>query len=215
MYEPLKITAWLQDGIATDATCPLDGILFYMAMREAYGPQDVTLSGTKSQNPDVALPITKINPDQPDWFYASSYAIWNGPVVEYTDYWNKRFDQQLSGMIDFKGKRGKVIIEQGQYKAYHMPINIRHALSLSWYVHGDGAWVENMLRFVSHIGKKTSQGDGAVLRWHVEPTIHDYSIYGPDAQLMRCVPSTTGRGLYVGFRPSYWMRENQTICSMP
>ena len=80
MYESLKITAWPQSGIATDATLPLDGILFYMAMRDAYGPEDVTRSGEKSPNPDVALPITKINPDRPEWFYASSYAMWNGPV---------------------------------------------------------------------------------------------------------------------------------------
>lgn len=215
MYEPLKVTAYLQDGVATDASLPLDGILYHYAMREHYGAQNVTLSGAGLDVPPITLQLAKVDADTPYWFYRSSYAVWNGTVTEWTDHWNKRFDQHYSDLVDFRGKRGKVIIEQGAYKAYHMPIHIRHALSVSWYVHGDGSWIERMLRFISHIGKKGSQGDGAILRWVVEPISDDWSVYGPTDQLMRCIPSHSAAGLFVGYRPSYWQKENQTLCLVP
>ena len=210
---PLKVTAIPQVGIATDRTLPLDGVLFHYAMRDAYGKQHVTYSGRKSDNPDVLMPIKRINTERDDWFYASSYAQWDCPHEE-TQYWHKRFDTKQSDLVDFGKKRGNVLTEEGKFKAMRMPVNVIHARSVSWYCVADEQWMRAMVQRITHMGKKRGQGDGAILEWIVEPIEDDWSVYR-DGQLMRCIPSGTNEGLFVGYRPSYWMPENQTLCHVP
>lgn len=62
----------------------------------------------------------------------------------------------------------------------------------------------------THIGKKPSQGDGAILRWTVEPCAEDLSERDGEGRLMRAIPDPAG--VVMGFRPSYWERRNQTNC---
>lgn len=239
MYENLKITAWLQCGVVADAYLPIDAILYYQVYRDAYGPEIITLPGANQSGVGhVPMPLRRLNlpyegfrfadggplwRGQADnwiitmretpWYYAASFAQWNDAVAEGQDYWNKRFDQSLADLVDFQGRRGKVIVEQGTYKAYHMPVWYRHALSVSWYVVGDGAAIERLLCCATHIGKKHAQGWGAVLRWRVEPWHADWSVYGEDGRLMRAIPAE--RGIRTGIRPSYWMAKNHTVCQVP
>ena len=239
MYEPLKITAWLQCGVVSDAYLPIDAILYYQVYREAYGPETITLPGANNSGVEsVPVPLQRRglpydgfrygdgaplyqgqeerfhvrNRDVP-WYYAASFAQWGGAVAEGQDHWNKRFDQSLADLVDFGGKRGKVIVEQGVYKAYHMPVWYRHALSVHWHVVGDGEAIGRLLSCTTHIGKKHAQGWGSVLRWRVEPWGHDWSVYGEHGQLLRAIPAATG--ILTGYRPSYWMAKNQTICQVP
>jgi hypothetical protein len=240
MYEPLKITAWLQCGVVSDAYLPIDAVLYYQAYRDAYGPEVVTLPGANQSGVGhVPLMLQRrglpyhgfryadggplyrgqdagrwvVTTAETPWYYAASFAQWEGAVAEGQDHWNKRFDQRLADLVDFDGKRGKVIVESGMYKAYHMPVWYRHAPAVSWYVVGDVIWVREMLSTLTHIGKKGAQGWGAVLRWGVAPHAHDWSVYGQYGQLMRAVPAE--QGVHIGFRPSYWMAKNQTTCQVP
>lgn len=212
MYEPLKITAYLQSGVACEPTLPIDGILFGTAMRLEYGQNPVSAPLALLGVGAVELPIEKRNPG-PLWYYAASFALWGEPVAQYTDYWNKRIDQSLVHLVDFEGKRGKIVTQSGRYKPYHMPVFCRHALFVSWYVFGNGERIERLLRFTTHIGKKPSQGDGAVLRWSVESCADDQSVADGAGRLMRAVPDPAG--VMMGFRPSYWERGNQTLCAVP
>lgn len=210
MYEPLKITAYPRCGIITDEYLPIDGILFYAAMRQAYGAQVLTTPGKVPAVIAVDLPLEKriINGE---WLYAASFAQWEKPA-DGQGFWVKRFDRKQSGFIDFGKRRGKVIVEQGRYKAYRMPAFYRHALSVSWYVVGDKAEIENLLAHVTHIGKKTAQGNGRIITWQVESWPHDWSITR-DGELMRAVPNEAG--ILYGVRPSYWLSENQVLCKLP
>jgi CRISPR type IV-associated protein Csf3 len=218
-YEPLRITARLQTPVICDDRLPLDGVLFYFAMRERYGFEVSTVPGNAIIGDDadkrrlVPFKVYYRNVSGRDyWFYQCSFARWVGTVAEGRDYWVKRFDQNYSSIVDFKGKRGKVITKSGRYKGYRMPVFTRHALAVRWYAVGDRREVERLLNFCTHLGKKESQGYGAVLNWVVEPWSEDWSIRSPQG-LMRAVPSETG--LCVGFRPSYWSQENQAVCQMP
>lgn len=216
--EPLKITAALQCGVIADAFLPIDGLIYYYAHREAYGVQDVTLPGQQAGvGPHIAIPLAKRNTDDPRrrWYYAASFAQWEGTVARGQDHWNKRFDQAHADLVSFGDRRGKVIVEAGTYRAYHMPVYYRHALAVSWYVVGDPEHIERLLAHATHIGKKPAQGYGAVLRWSVEPWPHDWSVRGPGGQLMRAVPSSDGTGMLTGFRPSYWLPKNQARCHVP
>lgn len=210
--QPLKITALPRVGIETaDAYLPIDGILYATAMRRAYGPELLTASGKAAPAAPVALPLERRGEDDA-WYYAASFAQW-GPHADYSSFWVKRFDQEHDDLVDFDGRRGKVIVEQGRYKAYHMPTFLRHALWVSWYVVGEKVEIESLLAAVTHIGKKTSQGNGRIIAWTVEPWPEDWSVYGPDGRLMRAIPDPDG--ILYGVRPSYWLAENQVLCRLP
>jgi CRISPR type IV-associated protein Csf3 len=212
---PLRITAYLQSGVVTDPFLPIDGILYYLAHREAYGEQDVTRSGDQTYpgGQHIELPLKRAHIPYQPWFYAASFAQWSTPHVDGTDHWVKRFDQRHSDLIDFQGRRGKIIVEQNTYKAYRMPMYYRHALSVTWYVVGDPVRIEQLLAHATHLGKKVSQGHGAVLRWDVAPHHADWSVYNDDGKLMRAIPAADG--VLFGIRPSYWLPRNQTRCQLP
>jgi CRISPR type IV-associated protein Csf3 len=215
MCEPMKITAWLQCGVVSDWTLPIDSILYYQAARDRWGSLDVTIPGEgilQKQHGNL-LPLKRVHAVQ--WYYCASFAQWSQPVAEGQDHWNKRFDQGYASLVDFGSKRGKVIVEAGKYKAYHMPVFYRHALNVSWYAVGRIDDTKRLLSLVTNIGKKPVQGWGRVLRWQVEPWPEDWSVYGPGGKLMRAIPSKDGSGILAGYRPSYWDRRNQAPCLMP
>jgi len=221
-FEPLRVTAYLRAGIVSDRWLPLDAILLYQASRMQYGVQVATLPGGEAEKADVRMPLAIVHPSEPHWYYACSWAQpqpwW---VAEGKDYWNKRFDAGFAYLVDFGGRRGKVIIEQGRYKAYHMPIFYYAALKVEWYCVGDRAGIKALLSTVRHIGKKRSQGWGAISRWGVEPWNEDWSVWR-DGKLARGVPmqdvlgvKKSFRPMLYGVRPSYYRRQNQMPLAMP
>lgn len=215
MFESLKVTAYLQAGVITDQALPLDGILYAVAVRERYGAKPISRAGESNIRLEggVRLPFERRNSHSPGWFYACSWAQWPEATTQGIDYWNKRLDLSLVRLIDFGGKVKKIAISEGRYKSYHMPVFYRHALSVSWYCFGDRAEIERLLPFCTHLGKKTAQGWGAVLRWKVEPFAFDWSERGERGQLMRAIPAKTGA--VMGIRPSYWNPRHQFPCLLP
>jgi CRISPR type IV-associated protein Csf3 len=133
--------------------------------------------------------------------------------------------------IDFEGKRGKVIIEQSRYKAYHMPIYYIASATVSWFVFGDGQAIDYLLLKVNSIGKKRSQGWGQVLDWRIEPAQEDYSEYrdgngNGNGDKNKNKPSRTipideenipgvGNFGYRGYRPPYWHPARQSLVLLP
>jgi len=216
--EPLHITAHLRTGVVCDRWLPLDGILLYQACRDALGPQTVTIPGGQAMQGVGTLPLGIVHPGRCNWYYQCSWAQpqpwWAG---EGQDHWNKRFDQGFAYLVDFQGRRGKVIIEQGRYKAYHMPLFYYATRQVEWYCIGDRTEIEYLLSTVTHLGKKASQGWGRVSRWQVEPRAEDLSVWRDDS-LTRGIPvedwqAVKGREtfdlMHYGIRPSYYRHENQ------
>jgi CRISPR type IV-associated protein Csf3 len=167
------------------------------------------------------LPLAIARQGQDNWYYRCSWAQWARGATEGQDHWNKRFDNGLSGLVDFRDKRGKVVIEAGQYKAYHMTIFYRVAEWVEWYCVGNRAEIEYLLSTVTHLGKKYSQGWGRVYRWQIEAAPEDWSVW-KDGRLMRGVPFDDIAGYKGGFnigtygiRPSYWRQSNQVPLVMP
>jgi CRISPR type IV-associated protein Csf3 len=215
-FEPLKITAQLQTAVIGDVFLPIDGILYYQAHREAFGAQEVTFSGSSDKRYEIsseALPLARCEEHGPYWYYAASFAQWPTALAEGSDHWNKRFDAGLSDMVDFGKRKARVDVASGPYKAYHMPVFYRHALEISWYVLGERRGVERLLSCCTHIGKKMAQGWGSVLAWNVAPHHADWSVRGENGKVMRAIPDASG--ILTGFRPSYWLAKNQTVCLLP
>ena len=227
-FQPLKVTAHLRTGIVADRWLPLDALIWYQAHRAQLGPQVATLPGGQTQDHKVSIPLKVNHPGEDNWYFACSWAHpqpwW---AAEGTDHWNKRIDSQMIDLIDFAGRRGKVIIEQGKYKAYHMPIFYRVAERIEWYCFGDKEEIEALLCTMTHIGKKAAQGWGRVVRWVVEPWVEDWSVWR-DGHLTRGVPEQDMLELIrqneqfapfdvmnYGLRPSYYRHSNQRRLAIP
>lgn len=218
--QSLRIQAIMQDGrvAGTDPWFPLDSILASVWIRRnhpelAYLP----IYG----DPIVAeLPFERRGAGD-DWYWACSFNT-ETPLTEYVMYWHKRFDDHLEQYIDFGGKRGRVDTKSGKNKAYRMPLVVQLFDRLTWYAVGDLETVRDLCSTVTHIGKKGSQGLGAVDYWSVEPWSEDWS-EARGGRLTRGIPAglglpegvASGRLAQQGIRPAYWMRENQRVCYMP
>lgn len=219
--EPLRIRATLRAGIVCDKWLPLDGPLLYQSHRydAGHGPE-ATQPGDYTTQSVSTLPLGIIHPGRRNWYYQCSWAQWSHDI-EGQDHWNKRFDSAFADLVDFGQRRGKIIVEQGQYKAYHMPIFYRVAEWVEWYCVGDKAEIELFLSTLTHIGKKVSQGWGRVAEWSIERWPEDWSVWR-DGQLMRGIPAEDiadlgkpyNLGNY-GIRPSYWKANNKRLLAIP
>lgn len=220
-FEPLRITATLRTGVVCDRWLPIDGVLLSQACRDQYGVQATTEPGGSTQPGSVRMPLEIRRHGTDNWYYAASWAQpqpwW---LDEGVDYWNKRFDNALSDLVDFRGRRGKVTVEKGQYRAYHMPVRYYVADRIEWYVVGEQARIEALLTTCGWIGKKTAQGWGRVIDWCVEPWPEDWSVRR-DGRLTRGVPVLDAteeerqRVMVYGVRPGYYKRSNQMPVAMP
>jgi CRISPR type IV-associated protein Csf3 len=223
-YVPLRVRAWLRTPVVSDVWLPLDGILLYQAVRDDIGRRVNNVPGAslmaQPKNGEMIgrLPLKTVHAK--DWYYRCSWAQW-GPNVDGQDAWSKRFDQTYSELIDFSGKRGVVHTSRGTYKGYRTPIFYRSALYVEWYCVGEAERIRYLLSTVSHIGKKTVQGWGRVIRWDIDEISEDWSVW-KDGRLMRGIPryhwprelGNPQTGWY-GIRPSYWDRRNQMELVIP
>lgn len=224
-FENLRVRAWMQSPIVSDDWCPLDGALLYQFVREDLGYQEVTISGASLLEQPKGetmrggrMPIAVVHGKY--WYYRCSWAVF-GPYMDGQDFWNKRFDASHADLIDFKGKRGKIDTSSSTYKAYRMPVFYRSALWIEWYLRCDADWLKSILPMITHLGKKTSQGWGKVLRWEINNLESDISVW-KGKNLMRGIPLrdcpedhfVNKVGLY-GIRPPYWDKRNQMELVLP
>jgi CRISPR type IV-associated protein Csf3 len=218
--KPIRVSAYPLTPVIADENMALDGILLAFAMQERHGRRHATAPGQVSRNPVVALPVEKRG-TKPQQYYACSFAEWDG-MVRGKSFWTKRFRRrEAECLVDFRGRRGRVIVESGRYKSYQMPIFYIHAARIDWYLFGELDAVRSLLTPCTHIGKKTAYGWGRVL-WEIEEWHEDWSVVR-DGGLMRAVPveqlpdgiRSAPDLLYAGYYPPYWYGEHQAFCAMP
>lgn len=214
-YQNLRVRAYLQTPVISDQFLPLDGALYYHAVRDKHGPQCYALPGESNirENSNVRLPFQRTGHTNGVWYYKCSFAVWPDDIIEDRSFYVKRFALQRSDYLDITKKR-VIARKSGAYKNYHIDIYYRHAVNVDWFCRANKEEIENMLQFVTHLGKKTAHGWGAVLRWEVTEWVHDWSIRGPEGRLMRSVP-VDGDGFLFGMRPSYWNDRHIFPCRMP
>lgn len=247
MFQPMQITAFLAGNIALarPEDLALDGILSYQVLRRHFGEEFYTLPDPKECLFFARLPLEmRGNPssrmqeaetgmkwiakaegmvDESLWYWSCSSAQIEVKGRD-TQHWNKRFDVQpaLSDHLDFGGRVEKIIIEQGRFKAYHMPLPTLVCDKVVWYAYGDMEQVAELLCDVSGIGKKRSHGQGAILRIVVEPMQEDCSTW-KEHWLMRPLPGPLGLEVqwdggfdvaHIAFRAPQWHSGNQAMCAV-
>jgi len=206
----MRVRAWLRTPVISDEFLPLDGVLLFQAMRREYGPQDATLPGATRAAEGVRVPLEHRNAASDFWYHACSFAQW-GPHSDGKSYWERRVNTDRLDIVDM-GRSAKINTSSGRYRLYHMPVFYRTARHVDWYAEGDLDEVRTLLSSCWAIGKKAAQGWGRVMSWEV-------SDWPEDLTWMRAVP-VGGRdfdpalALFTGFRPPYWLPQNQTICEL-
>lgn len=217
--KPMKVICLLLDGRvnSSDGIFSLDSILAYAWMMENH--PDV-LGNTNPMKTDLIKPELPLEWREDHWAASSGFYI---QYKEGIEHWNRRpNDTDAATYCDFRGKRGKINTKAGEMKAYRMPQVIRFISNIEFYAVGDIEEVRRSLStYITNIGKKGSQGYGAVLSWAVMEHEEDWSEIGPYG-IMRPVPFTgtlPKNEVYqirmFGIRPPYWLKENQEICMIP
>jgi len=163
--------------------------------------------------------------DMTDGVYHTSFPIFNG--VKYYDKEKliKTFDHDMYAkygeIVAKNGKaKGKVLTVQGKQKNEFFSVERIGIDSIVYYVRGNQDVIEDLLKKLKFIGKKSSLGWGKVNRIEIENTLSDYSLI-KDNQLMRNIPvknslnfSSNKISLFRLIHP-YWMRSDLEECYMP
>lgn len=216
MFKQLRIRAYLTTGVISDQYLPLDGVLYYHAVRSKLGEQVLTKSreSTVRESQKITLPLKKSGPSNECWFYACSFAQFPDCVVEDSSFKVKSGDW-LRHSSFFNAKK-KIDVQRGKFKAAHIKLYYRHCEYIDWYCVGVPGKLAELLRFCTNLGKNAGDGWGQVKRWEVKEWPEDWSVRGPGNKLMRNVPlKQDGRGIIYGLRPSYWNPKHIFVTKMP
>lgn len=219
--QPMRIIAHMQDGrvAGNDPHFPLDSVLAAEWMRRNHPEAYYNASSHMLTNEIIVaeLPFKRLGVSDL-WYWSCSFNQ-GKKLGEYVLHWHKRFDDQLEQYIEFNGKRGRINVKSAQFKAYRMPLVVQLFDQLIWYAVGDINAVRDLCYGVTHIGKKSAQGLGAVDYWEVEPWTEDWSITD-GSKLTRAVPladvpqDIAGRLKRHGLRSPYWHVANQVVCAI-
>lgn len=209
-YEPMKVTFKMQSPVVTSDYIFLDGLIssavFKDCIRNYYD-----LPENRNELIHIPLPLKQYGTCE-EKFYAASIGFAD-TIVEGIDHWRKR--------TEIESKK-QIRIGSGQYKMYDMPMPTMYAYTWTFYANGNIAEVRRLLTtHISAIGKKCSQGFGAIRNIAVEPSEHDWSVLR-DGIPMRPIPVSVNCKsidcdvkMFFAFRPPYWHRVNMTECYMP
>lgn len=219
--KPIKITAELFDGRinSNDGILNIDSILGLAWMQENFPDELLNKDLRRGELRELHLPLFR----EPDGRFSSSCGFYV-QHHERIEYYHRRFDEYEAGRhLDFGGKRGKINITAGSMKAYRIPQVIRSVGDIEFYAVGERGEVERLLTtYITNIGKKGAQGQGAVKEWVIELWPEDWSTVGPYG-LMRPTPfdgtlprdGNTYQIRRYGIKPPYWLPENEMVCMIP
>lgn len=238
---PLEVTATLVDGRINshDGIIMLDSILYHAwflknapEVFEGGGiPSLDELRNTPTKNlPNgfvrrgdnlfmcVGLPITK----REDGIYHASMGVYK-QVSENIEYWNKRPDFfSADKMEHLDQEKGVLSDSMGAYRAYRTPNLIRTVKDrvITFYCHGTGDKVFDLLSTIPAVGKKPSVGWGIVEKWEVKEIEEDYSFMHPIHGLMRPIPvdniQLEGYSIMdYAIKPPYYKIVNRRRCYIP
>jgi len=219
----MKITMYMASPIATTGFIYLDGLLAAAVMKEKLGDEYYNNKPNEQELIDIDLPLVK------------QYGVWCASVGfgdnrEAVASWSKRWDDKNDDIVKFKGKgKARVDIGSGHFKNYHMPLVIKSYKTINFYAKGDIKEVERLLTtYITHIGKKASQGYGEILNMKFEEIDEDYSQFKggrptrpiPVSQYPEYKEWCLANDIYMiiakhPIKPPYWRTDCIEWCYMP
>lgn len=224
MFKNLKITAHMSNHVAASEHLRLDCILSAAKAKELLKDDyflNPKIAGDKRMIIGTLSEFLKY--DEKSGIFHASCGIGDGR--EFVTSFSKRFNSADDEMINFQGK-GKQIIDtsRGFFKSYHKAIITKAYDEIVFYACGDKDEIERLLDvYIHYIGKKTSQGFGAVNFWRVTELHEDFSLMC-DGKALRFLPvqhfdkQITFNREYVrnaALIPPAWRSDCIDLCFMP
>jgi CRISPR type IV-associated protein Csf3 len=140
-------------------------------------------------------------------------------ATEFKGSWKKRWNSKNDHLVNFQKRVKKIRVNAGEYKSYDMPI-VLHNIKQVWFYFAshDVARMEELIsKYLFGIGKKTSFGQGEIEKFVIEAIDHN-----PFEQVIRPIPANiddvrSGKlsVSLMGWKPPYWLPQNQTFCLNP
>lgn len=216
MYKNMMVTMHMAAPVVVSGFLYLDGILAAAVMKEKLGETYFDMKPDESKLIEVDLPLEKR-------FGVWCTSIGYGDNREFVGSWTKRWDNKNDDIVNF-GNKGKVRVDIacGYFKNYHMPLVIKSYKTITFYARGDVKEVERLLMtYITHIGKKASQGYGEILNFTVEKIAEDYSLV-KNGKPTRPIPIDADikfeddvQLFKHALLPPYWRTDNLVACYMP
>lgn len=200
----LEITFYLDGtGIIMDPNEPLhlDALLAWALIGNYINLDNIG----KSDKPyDCPLPLEKweINGH---WGWKASALFPGEYQYESIQYWRKKFRQKR-----IEKMKGSVNTVQGIYREHNVPMCLLLTEKMVCYAVGDKEKIEEALKEIRYLGKKTAYGKGKIIKIKVESCDDDYSME-KDGKTMRWLPRKKGSRC-VRCRPPYWNRIDRITC---
>lgn len=233
--QPMVVTATLAAGFAVGSGwgIALDGLL--AAALWARRKADLRAAGVpltrlveQDQPPDLPLPLARCLADG-QWHWAATCAapVDTGPDEHPRDVrtWTGRVDERICRQL-VEGTPGTLPTHHGRWRNRMMPVVVTVCRAVQWRAVGHPDQVTNLIMPIAAIGKKRSQGEGAVLAWHVRADPagdpHAFAHLHHDGSLGRpaptdCVPADVAHGGSgrAGLRPPYTHPSRQADLLLP
>ncbi|MBO8160697.1 MAG: hypothetical protein H0Z24_03590 [Thermosipho sp. (in: Bacteria)] len=217
-HYPLKVTFKLASPVLT-GNYPIcfDGLLNRAVALDIRGIDALDMD--TDNLPDLPLPLTQSGKNKK--YYHASIMLFDEAKVAYgiAD-WVKRWDEKNTKFV----KPGERIpdIARGFFKAYKVTVTYISTPEVYFYAHGNPEEIERLLKHITNISKKSSQGYGKVTDIIVEMIETDKSVV-IDGELMRPIPVSELPGEVTGevfkqpaaYKPAYFDVRNYTLCAMP
>ena len=215
-FQNLKIEIFLKNAVAMQKNkSAFDSILALLYFNQQ--------KNNNTFNGDYEQPLEFL--DMTDGVYHTSFPIFNG--VKYYDKEKliKSFDHDMYAKYgEIASKNGKakgvVMTAQGKYKNEFYSIERVGVDCITYYVRGNKEIIENLLKRLGFIGKKSSLGWGEVKHISIEEVVKDYSIF-KDNKLMRNIPLKNSFNFdnpkvnLMRLTHPYWSKSNLKECLVP
>lgn len=150
-------------------------------------PLPLELLRTVDGPSDAVLPV-----------WAATCLLPQGDVLRDKAYWHKRYPVDRS---EFSTKLNASMVG-GRNKEYRVPMQTIHVPQLRSVVIGNHTEIDRLLKFVSNVGTRRTQGYGRVGRWSIEPL--DWTLEEARSAIPNERPMPANKGFLAGFTPPYW-----------
>ncbi len=214
-FIPLKITVGVTTPICiAHPWINFDGLLAHMLLRKVLGddyralPSKAPLDVSK-----LRLPIKEYENDMGS-FYHTSVSIFDTTAL-YTTTIYKRFhtgDIATLPTIKKKIRRGS-----GQFRDFMISLVYIPSNSVIFYVNGNKKEIEELLKGLPGLGKKTAIGFGSIKNISVEKVKNDYSLVNGKGKAMRPIPEWAlkeySESVRLAYTFPYWYGKNVDFCA--
>lgn len=205
-----KIIFQIKTPIAFSDNIMFDGLIAYAFAQESKRVNNGRLSFSKDEMIDFSkMPILMDSDSK--YFMASWMFYEKDNLIEHLGSWKKRWANEDDEYADFGKNIRKVRINNADFKSYNMPIRLVDVPKCWFYFQSNNlSEVERLIKtYIVGLGKKVSQGNGIIDSFEIVELENN-----PFDEIVRPIPTDkpNANTQFIGFRPPYWLPENQGHC---